>query len=527
MKKIILSLFLFALSGASGQNIDSLLTNFLSVHDNKTIDGEPAKCEFETVARIAAYYSRYSPAEQKEIAQILSRPQTDTSVVSPNGKFRVHYNLNSSSSPKYDIAEFLIALDSVYDKEITEIGFPMPPSDNGAGGDDLYDFYIIDLGSCCYGYTTPEVSLGNDKYTSFVTLDNDYGSGFYTHGIDAAKVTAAHEFNHGVQIGNYIYRTSDSYYYELTSTAMEDFVFDYVNDYIAYMGEYFRHPEYSFPKNSGYDLAIWDIFVRDVLGYSAIVDTWKEMPNHYAVQAVDFVFNQNGSSLKRGLNEFGEWVFFTGFRAKPNRYFKDAAKYPLLSIYGWSGDPLFSEQTVTLEPVSNLYRKEIVGGDTLITLITNGDVNGALTSSYRTIDANYRLYQSQSEGIEITPDLSYDLTSDLLEELSVLHFLNNDLAGATASLETTSTVYPQPFRYGDNSYLYFPLSKGASETASLKIYSLSGRLLFAKEYRVNSGTSALGWDATDLSGDKLGTGIYIYVTEKNGNILRGKFAVIN
>ncbi len=522
----LLMLIIFSVS-IYGQNNFTLLNKLKSFSNHKERKDKADKCEFETLAEIAANFSSFTPSQQKEISELLSRPQTDTSVVSPNGKFRVHFNLNSSSSPKYNIPQFLEALDSIYDKEIIEMGFRMPPTDDGAGGDNLYDFYIIDLGTCCYGYTTPEVPLGDEKYTSFVTLDNDYGNGFYTHGLDAAKVTAAHEFNHGIQIGNYILRTSDLFYYELTSTAMEDFVFDYVDDYIAYMGEYFRHPEYSFPQNSGYDLAVWDLFVRDVYGYSAIVSTWREMPNSYAVQAIDFVFNQNGSSFKNGLNEFGKWAFFTGFRTKRGKYFKDAEKYPLLSIYSWSGEPLYSSQTVQLEPLSNLYKKEIINGDTLITLITNGDVNGALTSSYRTIDASYRLYQSGTDGVEITSGLYYDITSNVLEDLSVLHFLNNDLAGASATLETASIVYPQPFKYSEDSYIYFPLSKASSQTADLKIYSLSGKLLFAKEYKVNSGMSVIGWDGIDFSGNKLGTGIYIYATEKNGNLLRGKFAIIN
>ncbi len=523
---LILILFVFSSIGVKGQSADSLLLEFKNLRNGNKEGVISSKCAFGLIADIKLNYSLLSATGKKEATQFLSRPTTDTSVVSPNGKFRVHYNLNSTSSPKYDVNAFLIALDSVYNKEITEIGFPMPPSDNGAGGDNLYDFYIVDLGTCCYGYTTPETDLGNDKFTSFVTLDNDYGNGFYTHGIDAAKVTAAHEFNHGVQIGNYIYRSSDLYYYELTSTSMEEFVFDYVNDYLAYLPEYFRHPEYTITRNSGYDLAIWNIFVRDIYGFAAIVNTWRNMPDYNAVQAIDLIFNEHGSSLKRGFSEFGKWTYFTSYRSKPDKYFKDAAKYPPLTINYWSDDPLYSEQSVTLDPVSNLFLKTIINRDTLVTLITNGDVTGALLSSYRTIDAGYQLFNS-SEGIEITNGLSYNITSSNLENLSVLHFINNDLAGASAVLIAQSSVYPQPFKYSIDSYLYFPLPKISFGSAVLKVLSLSGNILYQKEFGVNSGTEFVGWNGLDLSGNKLGTGVYFFETEKNGKIIHGKFVIIN
>ena len=178
-----------------------------------------------------------------------------TSVVSSNGFFRVHYDLTGTNALGYDLNLLLQAIDSVYSFEITYLGYPAPPSDGSAGDDDKYDIYVLNI--LDYGYTQPEDMVGASKWTSFMVIDNDFGTGFYTHGIDAARVTVAHEFHHAIQMGNYApinpsepYRSSDRFYYELTSTAFEEFVFDEVNDYYAYMPAYFNHPSQSFPQNA-------------------------------------------------------------------------------------------------------------------------------------------------------------------------------------------------------------------------------------------------------------------------------------
>ncbi len=77
-----------------------------------------------------------------------------------------------------------------------------PPSDNGAGGDNKYDVYIQNQGGGVYGYTEWESKVGSVNWTSFMVIDNDY-IGYYSTGLDGMKVTVAHEFHHGIQLGNY------------------------------------------------------------------------------------------------------------------------------------------------------------------------------------------------------------------------------------------------------------------------------------------------------------------------------------
>jgi hypothetical protein len=130
---------------------------------------------------------------------------------------------------------FAAALESVYDFEVNHFGYPPPPSDNGEGGDNKYDIYIINTGRDTYGYTVleNEISPGSKRYTAYTVINDDF-NGFYTSGIDAARVTAAHEFVHAIHIGNYINRffEGDEFFYELSATAMEHFVFATIKDYL-------------------------------------------------------------------------------------------------------------------------------------------------------------------------------------------------------------------------------------------------------------------------------------------------------
>ena len=59
----------------------------------------------------------------------------------------------------------------------------------------------------------------------------------------------------------------DTFFYEITSTAMEEFVYDSVNDYYAYMPSYFLSPQKAFAENDGYNLAIWNIYLKENFGF--------------------------------------------------------------------------------------------------------------------------------------------------------------------------------------------------------------------------------------------------------------------
>ena len=239
MKKFAVFLLLIPLIISSAQNLDSLYTEFLQVKGIKQyvrqqISGEthhPIKCGFGIVSQVKSNYDKFSAIQKKVLTSLLQRPATDTSFVSPKGWFRIHFSKTGYHAPGYDVNEAAKAADSSYNYEVNFLGYPPPLNDGTAGGDGLYDIYIQNL-SDAYGYTEFDDPVTSDIYS---VIDNDFGNYYHTHGIDGARVTIAHEFHHAIQIGRYIYRSNDTFYYELTSTAMEEFVYDSINDYYYYM----------------------------------------------------------------------------------------------------------------------------------------------------------------------------------------------------------------------------------------------------------------------------------------------------
>ncbi len=210
------------------------------------------KCGLGLVEEIKNNMSAFSIEQQTVLSKILQRPTLPLSMVSPNGFFKIHYTDTGTDAVIYDINLFAQALDSAYNFEVNYLGYPPPPTDGSEGGDGKYDVYIRNLGNL-YGQTSSETKVGATNWTSYLEVDNDF-SGFYTQGINAARVTVAHEFHHAIQMGNYAplnssssIRSSDIFFYEITSTSMEEFVFSTVNDYYAYMPDYFRSPERAFP----------------------------------------------------------------------------------------------------------------------------------------------------------------------------------------------------------------------------------------------------------------------------------------
>jgi len=328
MKKLFL-LVILVNSIAFSQNLDSLYNAFLSVKGNRIQVKANAvksvysggKCGLGIITSIQENFKNFTPEQQAVIRSLLTRPLLQTSIVTSNNKFRIHYDTTGVNKPGYSITEFAAVLDSVYKFEVDVLGYPPAPDDGIEGGDGLYDFYIEDLSNGLYGATTPDVSLGNGKSTAYTELDNDFAKNenYNSFGLNGAKVTAAHEYHHAIQIGNYVNRyTLDGFYYEITSTAMEEFAFDDVNDYYAYMNNYFNHPELTLSRFTGYDLAILNIFFAKEFDQKFLKRIWELMPDNRALTSVALASAERGSTIGHELNQFGIWTYFTGYRAVPN-----------------------------------------------------------------------------------------------------------------------------------------------------------------------------------------------------------------
>ena len=544
MTKLFLSFFLIPLVINSGQNLDSLYNKLLEIkgfantlpvkQHNITAAGEHVKCLTSLVNDLRQNINQYSYEKKIVIQSILDRPVTDTSFVTLSGKFRIHYNKTGSNAPAYDLNLLAKAADSSYNYEVNILGYPPPPSDSGDGGDDRYDIYIQNQGdNGNYGYTTSERYITANTFTSFMVIDNAFaGNNFYTNGIDAARVTVAHEFHHGIQFGNYIYRSSDTFYNELTSTSMEHFVFGSIHDYYQYLPLYFSYTQRTFSQNDGYNLAIWNIFLGNHLGMDVIKRSWELMPTERALKAIADAIQEAHSTLKIELNVFGQWTYFTGIRSVPGNYFKEAANYPLITparVLNISQSPV----TLLTNPVSNSFIVFTAQGssstDSLVAIITNSDINNGINKPDSTLTIKYWLSHSKFSGYRsvIGNYFSKIETSNSLL-ISESDIYNDSLVNkGQVSFGELAYVFPQPFKYSFNNYLYFPAAATSAGPINLYVYSIDMKLIYSGRITVVESGKTGKWNVLDNNNRKLATGVYLYLTDSGGIIKKGKFVVFN
>lgn len=543
-KYFLLIIGFVSVSILNAQNLDSLYNEFVRIksfavnvkeqHRVSTIT-ETGKCGFSTINDVKINFNKFDPKQKEVLSSLLQRPQADTSFVTPSGKFRIHYKKTGFDAPGYNLNDLAKAADSSYNYEVNILGYPPPPGDMGAGGDDRYDIYIANLGSGLYGYTELENELSNKRYTSFTVIDNDFSSQ-NTKGIDGARVTIAHEFHHAIQIGNYIYRSNDSFYHELSSTAMEEFVFDSINDYYYYIRSFTDRPGDSFFKNNGYNLALWNIFLKErfgfEIGFGILKRTWELMRDKRALFAIAEAIGENKSMFKDEFTLFGLWLYFTGNRSIPNKYFKESKNYPLIKPFMTS---TFNKPQTKMDIATNavslnylLFTDYSTRADTFVAIVGNSDLNSGVNDPTKTIQITYTLSNQGGNGFRnVVSGYFSKLESNNDMMISEINIFNNAPLGNVITTEA-DFAFPQPFRYSKHSYINFPTGNTFATYADLYVYSVDMDLIFNGQLKVyTSDKKVIIWNLIGNNNKKLSSGVYLYIVKTDDATQKGKFVVYN
>ena len=543
----------------SNSELDSLYLHFTRIKGINIIDEQAAnttgenpviKCGLSLVGSIKQNFNYFTPAQQVILSGLLARPNSQKSAVSSNGFFRVHYDTSGNNAIGYDINLFLQALDSVYNFEINFLGYLTPPSDGVEGGDGKYDIYIENL-SGTYGYTTYDNNVGISQWTSHINIDNDFGSEFYTHGIDAARVTAAHEFHHAIQMGNYApdvnpaiaYRNSDHWFYEITSTSFEEFVFDDVNDYYAYLPHYFQlDPSKSITRfeNSvdAYDLGIWNIYLQRTFGFEILKEQWKRIPAMSAIKAVALSISNLNSSLKFEINNFGIWCYYTGTRAISGKYFDEASSYPMLHPTASINFNTTSQSCdLSLYPVSNYFLKiNLPNSDgTLNAIISNSDWYNAEQNNGSLYQGTYSIFHNPTSGEKrisdnysvtlLNPDTTIWTHGAILND--VLIFGGN--GNTSNNFEGETRVFPNPFKLKsiDDLTIEFKGKLEPNTVVNVNIYSSGLELVYSGEETISIAAENINQVTIKNSLVDYPSGVYIYAVNSGNKIWKGKLVVFN
>ncbi len=550
---------------------ESLIQRVTSWRQDNRIDvkqGEtPGKCALNLTFEILKNYQHLPDNQKMSIKKLLTGPSRQT--FKSMGYFTVHFdtvgyydienyfidNVPSLLTPLYtrmlddtnyvknhadSINAIYAFVDStlnifnyVWDFVVNTSGYSAPPFETGSG---TYQIYISELGGGLYGQTVPSPDPINpgqspSRYSSYLEIDNDYISVYPTsRGIPGLKVTAAHEFHHAIQLGSYGYRENDRYFYEITSTWMEDLLYNDVNDYYQYIkystGQprgHFAYPNLSFIYSDGlieYSRAIWGKFIQEKYNPTVMRNVWENMRNTGSVKALDDALVNAGSTLRIAFVEFSKWNYYTGIRANSGQYYSEAQNYPLIKektpIELVGSSRIYADSTGTF---STIYLPVSYQGHQVTDIITNINLSSAQNYLIRNYSFNYQMATSGDDTFR-------QLSNGVFVKLGVADPMNWSVGGIITSTQRSVTVYPNPCIIDRTNNLIFALPSTKDISAKLYLYNSGMELVGSYDKEINPADPKINWNLIDNSGGVVSSGIYFYVISLNHQEYIGKFAVI-
>jgi hypothetical protein len=516
------------------------------------LEGEPIKCGFPVINHYVGQASSQGGIALMKIASALSRYERQTAIAK-NG-FRVHFDTTGLDAPALvDTSGARIAgtarayVDSVFSAlarvvsiEIDSLHYLPPASDGTLGGGPEYDIYIEDLGSM-YGETFPDEAVEEGGRTSSsITIDNDFSfvRPVSNRGMGGLRVTLAHEFHHALQIGNYGYWTQDAYFYEITSTWMEDVVYPEVNDYYNYLkatwGQ-FRNPERPFNYNDSYipySRAIWGHFIAKRYGADVMRETWEDIALARPHIAADQALRTHGSDFAEAIAEWSLWNYYTGSRARPDKYYTDGADYPemIQTPIEFTGSAY--DQPGSLRGAASNYWLIERGLDTMTVITSNTDLAALSAATNALIQYTLRLRSSKvDDSYRNTPIGIYSkLNATDLTKWSTWYVVGDSAnPGVDPSAFSSKRPFPSPFRPAVNPRVYIPLDSPEKQIGSLFIISTGNDLVRSIGDFTSSlhlGREMFSWDGLMDNGKLAPTGVYIYIIELPSGKITGKIALV-
>jgi hypothetical protein len=512
---------------------------------------EPLKCGLPLMAYARRNLAALPPDVQLSVLRMLQRDERQKRKT--RGHFTVHYDTAGTRAAAMldneyqdipgsanEYADSVLAIaNRVYSLEIDTLGYLEPPGDAGEGGGPEYDIYVEDL-SNEYGATTPELPLDTKpdggRYTTYVVIDNDFSfvSPTANKGMPALRVTLAHEFHHMIQIGSYGYWSEDQFFYELTSTWMEDVVFPGVNDYVNYLRASwgnFRNPDISFGSNDiiMYSRSLWGHFIAAKFGRDVMRMSWDSVANHRPLQATDLALRAFSRGMSNFRSEFAGWVlwnYYTGSRADSARYYPKGALYPEIALNAAEFTPPSGMLTGTLQPLSARYYQVLTPADSGGVILIQANVNREASEVDSHADFAYSILLSNT-----LVDGSYEQAGNLVFFKSSVDDPSNwkimKVVHGIASYAgfADGIPFPNPFRADGRNLVFIPAQ---ASYGTLNIFSSSMDLVFSSyETPVsNYGKLLFTWNGATRGNRPAQSGIYLFVLTTPGKTITGKIALI-
>ena len=486
------------------------------------------------------------------------RPSTQHSLLTPSGHFRVHYDTEGSDAVEptdddgNDIPDYIdlatTVLDSTWKLEVEQLGYDPPPPDNGLGGGDEYDVYVIDLKGVVYGYTYREEQSGHTSY-GYIEIDNNFTDPRYkqTRGLDALRVTIVHEFHHAIQFGYYA-GTDGCWWQESTSTWMEEVAYPHIDDYLQYLTHFLDEPYRAL--NSGacdsnhiYGTAIFSHFLDQHYSRDLNRLIWEELKDRQSANLDHFdrvIRRVEPGGLGVAVGKFAVWNYFTGRRHRRG-FYAEGYQYPLVPTHDIAvAAKAVVRDSSLLEATGSNYLR-------LAPQLRPGGVTLAFEAPLGAWHRHLLLIAPDSIAVRpVTEPTIRVIGWDQYEEVVLVISSAEDhgaaysyqvsvefdpeLTDARPSLATLfKPSYPNPFRLGQHqqTHLVFDLAAPSAQTR-LSIFSTNGDLVWWKDLgpRAARENHMVPWDGRNAAGKFVASGVYHLFLEADGQTALHRLAVV-
>lgn len=418
---------------------------------------------------------------------------------------------------------------------------PLPDSvklsnPNDYGGDARTDIYLANLTGGVYGMTmirAVDTIDGVPVATSYSVIENDFNefSQYSQDPFSALAVTCAHEFFHNIQ---FAYRFSSSsemiWWVEATSVACEEACYDWVNDYVQYIRPFqenctdttiFHCPHY-------YGGVLFPLFLmeyhsqddrRDFTVIRRVWETTRLIPSpRYAID--EMLRAHFATNLIEDFFQFCRWrLRVGGFWTRT--FFKEGENYPLPNMT----EIRFESETLLVDTLPVLSCRFFI-----LPHIFTG--NGVWASFFSGPASYSRFFV---EGIGNDPSGMYDTSvfaahgealgvpglwrfrnvviGAVMLSCAVPTYVSVDI-GFSDSLWITppnEVIFGAPFPNPAKESVRFPITTPDAGETILSIYNYAGELIYQSKVYTQQGENAILWHCRNNRGEKLSSGIYLYV----------------
>jgi len=469
------------------------------------------------------------------------RPILDKSIVSSSGHFIIHYNnyYDGIDEYAYNVA---IAADSSRSTIVDIMNFRTEVSDE----DGLYDIYIEQLPNGTYGWNCPEGDIGK----SWVEIDDDYiGSNYSTTGLDAMKISVAHEYFHAIQRAYVPMPGQNSFFYELSSIWIEDIIFPDVDDYIFFsqFGDaYFSNPEKNMNDYNGYGLGLYGHYMNFKFDNQIMQRIWENFAlmdsnneDEYVFNAIDNILsNENygyNSSFVQTWLDFNAKNLFNGYFNNMQNgiyYYEDQIQFNPIESNPNIIDSLeivnfdVNNKSVSIE---SFYPYDFPNDNTLYSFFN-------ISNNLNLIDLSDCIGLIAVPNNTLISNIGNIFQSSILNHSDVFHilYISNLESFDFETLITSTIVYnphhiitfPNPVPI-EGQVTFRMLSEINDDNFHLKLYDINGKF-FKKIKLDNFNYSSDGeyQSSIKLFDENFPVGVYILSFNLNGKIINKKITYL-